>query len=125
MEIGNKHGGYGKVLKKTKWVTNCPALAQSLDQWCSNLTGGPVHKHVHLVGGIASAAAVYPPKLVRAVLVALRDQLRADKSLNSVMMQAAGPIPSEPWFGREEPAWTAEFEEKFWMISVELSCLLS
>ena len=68
------HGGF----------TNCPALARILPGECSNKQGGLAHKHLHLIGGLASQAALYTPKLVRAVLKALREQLVADGELNAV-----------------------------------------
>ncbi len=61
--------GTGFVRKETGWMTNCGALATLLEGECSNQTGkAPWHRHVHLIGGLARQAAIYPPKLVKAVL---------------------------------------------------------
>eukprot|EP00972_Heterocapsa_arctica_P019848 2928760-Heterocapsa_arctica.AAC.1 len=47
---------------------------------CSNKLPGVVnHRHVHLIGGKASATEVYPNKLVWAILGGLVDQLRIDR----------------------------------------------
>ena len=85
--------GEGLAYKRTRWVTNCPALARTLQSECSNKGGGPVHRHFHLQGGMATQAAEYPPKLVQAVLKALREQLQADGELNAVDLGFGGPVP--------------------------------
>ena len=55
--------GVGFVRKETKWMTSSAELANALSGKCSNFTGGPWHRHVHLVGGNrAEAAATYPPE---------------------------------------------------------------
>lgn len=62
-----------------------------------------MHRHLHLVGGLATQAAKYPPKLVRAVLKALREQLVADGELNAVDLGFGGPVPSLPNFDPADP----------------------
>ena len=64
------------------------------------------HRHTHLIGGIAWLAQRYPPKLVRAVVKALRDQLVYDGVLVPLeggkfrrviySISTAGPVPEEP-----------------------------
>jgi len=89
-------GGEGYVRKETGWLTNCPALAKVLSGVCDNFKPGKDwHRHVQLVGGRAAAAAEYPPRLVAAVLKALKKQLTADGQLNAWISALAGPIPEE------------------------------
>jgi len=87
--------GVGYVRKETEWLTNCPELAKVLEGVCSNNEGRTWHRHVHLVGGRAAAAAEYPPKLVAAVLKALRKQLIADGHFEVWLAALAGPVPEE------------------------------
>ncbi|CAE7854404.1 GIP [Symbiodinium necroappetens] len=88
--------GKGYVRKETGWLTNSAVLAERLAEPCGNETGGLWHRYVHLVGGIARGAAVYPPKLVKAVLQGLKEQMAQDGHLSSVDAYAAGPVPEEP-----------------------------
>ena len=99
LELEDPRRGTGLIYKRTRWLTNCPALANVLDTRCTNEAGGPYHAHLSLIGGgLARKAAKYPIKLVRAVLKALREQLLADGELNEVMLENAGPVPSQPTF---------------------------
>lgn len=86
------------VFKKTRWVTNSRTIAEALDQWCVNHTGGPPHRHLHLIGGIARQAAAYPPRLVHAVLEALKQQMLEDGSISELELKVAGPVPTLPTF---------------------------
>ena len=99
-------GETGVAYKMTRYVTNSPKLAAVLEGQCSNKTGGPFHVHTHLIGGIAWQAAKYPPKMVKAVLQALKEQMVADGTLSAIELQVGGPIPSqpliEPWNDLEE-----------------------
>ena len=88
--------GTGYVRKGTGWMTNRPELAAILKGECSNYKRKEQHRHTHLVGGIARQAAVYPPKLVRAVLKVLRDELADRGQLNSHEAACSGPVPEEP-----------------------------
>ena len=95
-------------------MTNCPALAVALEGTCSNEFGKrPRHRHFHLVGGGIGFSARYPPRLVTAVLRAIRDQLRHDGHLSAFETDIAGPIAEE----EEIPAeWRELFLEGggFW-----------
>ena len=96
--------GKGLVKKETRWVTNSPHIAKALSGVCSNTTGKTWHRHVNLINGRARSAQVYPPKLVKAILEALRNQLAEDgefsPTLNSI---EAGPVPdSAPVIDEEE-----------------------
>ena len=94
-------------------MTNSRHIARVLDQWCKNFTDGPMHKHLVLVGDIAGAAATYPPKLVRGVLVGLRDQMKEDSSMSAIEAQASGPHPTQPLFDANDK-WVSETDEEFW-----------
>ena len=59
--------------KPTRLATNSPYLARVLHRTCP---GG--HRHVHLVGGRAAAAAEYTPEFCRTVVKGIRHQRRAD-----------------------------------------------
>ena len=99
--------GTGYVRKETGWMTNDAGLARVLQGVCSNESGkGPWHRHIHLIGGIARQAAVYPPQLVKAVLRSLRDTLAEKGELNTFDLFAAGPGP-------EIPLLDPEFEEVY------------
>ena len=99
--------GTGYVRKETGWMTNGEGLARVLKGVCSNESGkGPWHRRIHLIGGIARQAAVYPPQLVKAVLRSLRNTLAEKGELNTFDLFAAGPVP-------EMPLIDPEFEEVY------------
>ena len=59
-------GENGKLMpakKPTRWMTNSIFMVEALNVKCDKQ-----HKHQHLVGGRAAAAAFYPPNLLRAIL---------------------------------------------------------
>ena len=92
--------GEGFVRKDTGWLTNSPALRDILEGGCSN-KGKPVkdwHRHVHLINGRARAAQVYPPRLVRAILRGLKEQMRSDGALGEIGAVSAGPTGEEEIF---------------------------
>jgi hypothetical protein len=82
----------GFVRKETGWLTNSPVLAKILEGGVDQCT----HRHVHLIGGLAAAAAVYPPKLVSAVLQGIKEQMILDGHLSHLETFASGPVPEEP-----------------------------
>ena len=93
---GLYQGCKGYVRKTSGWVTNCKELAELLEGECTNLTGRRVwHRHVHLIGGIAKMAQVYPPKLVKDILLVLRDVVRAAGELSAFEEHCGGPVPDE------------------------------
>ena len=59
------------------------------------IEGGELHRHRPLIGGVASLAAKYPPKMVSVVLRAHRRQLQADGEINSID-EIAGPVSEMP-----------------------------
>ena len=67
--------GIGLVQKPTRWLTNSVHMARMLDKKCLNRTQPDHHRHVHLVSGRAKAAERYPPRLVEAMLRAMRQEL--------------------------------------------------
>ena len=70
--IESKTQELGPVLKPTGFMTNCSHIARELGVRCDKS-----HDHVHLVGGRAAAAAIYPDGLCEAIcrgLVAQKKQ---------------------------------------------------
>ena len=88
--------------KQTRWLTNSPVLAEALTGCCSNSLGKTCHRHVHLIDGRAKGAQVYPPKLVRGILKAIRKQLEMDGEICSL---DAGPVPDATPVIDEEEEW--------------------
>ena len=79
--VGRDASGEGRIRKPTYWMTNSPELAETLRGVCTNDLPGAKrerHRHIHLVNGRAKMARIYPPALVRAVLRALKRQMKAD-----------------------------------------------
>jgi len=114
MSIHAKRKGSGLVYKNTKWATNSPEIAAVLDQHCRNRRGGPIHRHVALIGGLAKLAEAYPDELVVSVLEGLRRQMKADGSLSSIEMYASGPDPTEHLFPEESHQAVDEELEKYY-----------
>ena len=89
--------GEGYIRKPTCWMTNSPELAETLRGVCTNDLPGRKHerhRHIHRVNGRAKIARIYPPALVRAVLRALKRQMKADE-YREVHSVKAGPSPDE------------------------------
>ena len=59
--------GDGEVFKATRFLTTSTAIQEMLSRKCSRN-----HRHVHLVDGRASKAAIYPKDLVDAILDGLK-----------------------------------------------------
>lgn len=95
MVAADDQGHAGPVFKPTRWLTNSPMLAKELSQYTCLRN----HRHVHLLGGRASGAAVYPPRLCAAVARGIGDQLRqALQSLNQCSLdqvKRSGPSGSD------------------------------
>eukprot|EP00972_Heterocapsa_arctica_P015401 2269328-Heterocapsa_arctica.AAC.1 len=58
-------------------MSNSPAILARLSRSCSR----GLHHHVHLMGGRAAGAAIYPPDLCLQILRGFQDQLRRDEAL--------------------------------------------
>ena len=71
--IHERDGERGLVKKPTGFMTSSRYIAEQLGVRC---TGD--HDHVHLEGGRASAAQVYPPRLCEAIGRGIVKQKRAD-----------------------------------------------
>lgn len=83
--------GVGYVKKDTKYITNSEEIAKVLDGCCN---GG--HRHVHLINGRAKFAQKYPPKMVAAVLRAVKVELKKVKELSPLSeVVSSGPSPED------------------------------
>ena len=71
--------GKGFVRKETMYLTNSPELARVLSGECNGK-----HRHVHLVNGRARQAQVYPPRMVTAILRAVRKELEFHEEFNEL-----------------------------------------
>ena len=67
--VDEKNGEQGLVKKPTGFLTSSQCIAQALNLQCA---GG--HQHVHLVGGRAAGAQVYPEKLCKAIVNGMMKQ---------------------------------------------------
>lgn len=81
--------GRGFVRKETMYLTNSPELAKVLSGECNG-----THRHVHLVNGRARQAQVYPPRMVTAILRAVRKELQFRGEFNELATDAFGVGPS-------------------------------
>ncbi len=80
-QMSRDERGVGLALKPTRFATNAPLLARILEKRCSNHMGQlPLHRHVHLMCGRASAAAIYPPAMCEAIVEGILNQKTADKT---------------------------------------------
>lgn len=112
MGLSTRSKGIGRVYKGTRWMTNSKILAETLDQRCSNYTGGPLHRHVSLVGGLAHLCERYPQTLVDAVLDGLRRQMLEDGAISALELYASGPDPTEPLFPVDMADYVVEEGQK-------------
>ena len=62
-----------------------------------------------MIGGLAKQAQKYPPALVTAVLKTLKSYLKNRGELSAFEQKAAGPVPDEETFAKED--WQEFFEE--------------
>ena len=67
------------------------------------------HRHVHLIGRLAKQAQKYPSALVTAVLKTLKSYQRNRGELSACEQKAAGPVPDEETFAKED--WQEFFKE--------------
>ena len=99
--------------KLTRWLTNSPFLAATLERKCPR-----DHAHTVLLNGRAKAAQVYPPALCRAVVAGFAEQLRADNDRINSFPVLPVPPAELPTFNLEllqvdgedidEGEWVAE-----------------
>ena len=70
--------GIGLVAKATGWMSNCSEVLDAVAVECSNRSkpAAQHHRHVQLIGGKASAAERYPPRLIKAILRGLLKHLQ-------------------------------------------------
>ena len=99
--------GEALVKKETGWLTNSSELANILNVQCSNMLADKScwHRHVHLVNGRAKVAEQYPPKLVRAILKCLKNNILSRGQINAVELMHGGPTAELPevW---QDPSYT-------------------
>ena len=98
----------GYVRKEAGFMTSLPELAKVLEDQCENAIKGRErewHRRVHLIGGTAAAEQVYPPRMVRAVLGALKRAMLRDGHVSAVDCHGGGPVPIKPLV--DEEYWTA------------------
>lgn len=93
------------VLKPTRWMSNAEAVFERLADRC----GGRHAQHTPLFGGRASEAAVFPPELVIAIALVLREQSergasagRAACPLNRAILEAIAEEPREAYSMKAE-----------------------
>ena len=77
--IRERDGPRGLVKKPTGFMTSSRCIAAQLDSRCDGS-----HEHVHLVGGRASAAQVYPDELCRSILRGVVRQKAEDGRVDSI-----------------------------------------
>jgi hypothetical protein len=104
MEQTDENGQVRPVKKPTRWMSNAPHILSALDRRCGRDDQDPEqkHQHVHLIGGRARAAQVYPIKLCQCILKGLRDQLRDDGVISEKFVGSVEPDEehagySDPW----------------------------
>ena len=87
--VAEDNQGKGFVRKETVFLTNSPELAKVLTGKCVGH-----HRHVHLMNGRARKAQVYPPRMVTAILRAVREELRLRGEFNELTSEVFGVGPS-------------------------------
>ena len=81
--------------KPTRFATNSPAIAEALNRRCLGQ-----HSDIGLLGGRASAAAVYPPDLCRAICRGLREQKHRDQG-DDLVFQLWPILMFQAWLSEE------------------------
>eukprot|EP00435_Cladocopium_sp_Y103_P056981 s324_g19.t1 len=109
--------GMGMWPKPTMFITNSLEIVKVLGTHCANRRGGPIHRHISLVGGLANLRSEYPQEMVNAVLEGLKRQMLEDGALSAVEAYSSGPVPTEPVFPKE---WRETVEGFYDGISGEL-----
>ena len=93
-------GGRGLVYKPTGFMSNSRVILNHLERKCENARHRAAgkheccHRHVVLTNGRASAAAVYPPGLVKAILEGLKEQIGNNHGANIGVL---GECENEQW----------------------------
>ena len=103
------------VRKETCWMTNCAELARTLPGVCENQKStGEWHRHVHLVNGRAKMARIYLPRLVTAILKAVKKQMELGGEYRNVNYVDVGPNPEAVGPSPEEYVELEEYEEDYY-----------
>ena len=93
----------GYLRKAVTWLTNSQVLAEMLK---SQQTSVDERRQVIQSGGLAAAAAKYPPSLVKAILLGIKHRMLDDGNLSELQIHSAGPVA-------EEPVLTEDVSEEF------------
>ena len=80
------------VKKPTGFLTNSFGIARELEQSCNGL-----HSHVHLVGGRAHRAEVYPDELCYRILKGLVNQMKMDGRIQEGCIGMMCPEEKTAW----------------------------
>ena len=98
MRATSAQGVEGPARKSTRWMTNALRVVQEISKRCE----GQHAQHVHLTGGRAAGAAVYPPELVTALIRGLHAQRVEDSRvgrrrvpLDEAILSAVRPATTE------------------------------
>ena len=119
MQATDRRGLQGtSYVRKETGLDDKPSRTAILKGECSNRKGKDQHRHIHFVGGIARQAAAYPPRLVRAVLKVLKEELADRGRPNSHEATSSGRVPEECL--RSPPFWRTTIGS--WMMSTEAFC---
>ena len=83
-----ENGKEDPAQKLTRFLTNSPYLAATLDRSCPG-----DHSHTALLNGRAKAAQVYPPAWCSATVSGFAEQLKADTELLCLDLLVKSPVP--------------------------------
>eukprot|EP00971_Amphidinium_carterae_P069137 1368359-Amphidinium_carterae.1 len=106
--------GAGLVHGATTYLTNSPYIAKKLERRCSNLDPSckDKHRHVHLMCGRPRLKQTYPPKLVRAMLEGLMEQMHQDGMVDIAALEA-GAVTEEVPIHLESQEEVEEYEHYY------------
>ena len=85
--VHGKAGDRGMVKKPNGFLTSAKCIAEQLDKQCDKS-----HSHVHLMGGRAAGAQVYPKELCEAILRGVVKQRKEDQKIISMPMMSGVQI---------------------------------
>ena len=86
MEQSNPEGEVMAIKKPTRWMSNSPLISHNLSRRSEKN-----HDHLHLRGGRARQAQVYPQELCTAILEGLKRQLTIDGIISTKFVGSIEP----------------------------------